>query len=563
MLYSQLKKCLVIGLVLGNQACHEDAKDQSMFSSDLGVSHHLPDLGIDPLDMGDFLADAKIPMVDLYLSGGAEAQVGGIQNGGAEHGGVDLDLSIGGEIAGAHIDQDMEISIDLDQDTSMHSTLAFRSTYWRATHNSYEGHERGSILEQLRMGVRAIEYDIHDNDFMSQGYRLGHLQFGDAVALGNENPESISLQPWLAVVNTWSSQNPNHAPLILTLDLKDNLMDNRSYGEGNLAHLNDVLKQSLTHIWRPSDGLEDIDTARGHTLCILSGDAGTRRGYLYDIGSAPAISINSPGKVLEVHDSGSGSLWYWSGEVDSEDGVRWERHGYYDSGQRPSVLLTASGQVIEVHQSESRNRLWASTGTLSTAGDLNLESARDFSDGTWPSLKWQNEAQGLFTLRYIRNNTVYERDGVANFALSQLNWSSERLAVEGALIFNRKEIIYQDKTYRVADSEAPEIYPNGTLWLKVISSTERIEAPIRYEQLCFVEWQRSEYNDAVLGQQAFGAVPGSEYQNLSPEVRARYVIRGWQFSGRDRTMPIPQIPSTDQPYEDQYQALMEYLGALD
>ena len=37
-------------------------------------------------------------------------------------------------------------------------------------------------------------------------------------------------------------ENSDH-PIILTLDLKDNTTDNRSFDEGNLAHLNQVIAE--------------------------------------------------------------------------------------------------------------------------------------------------------------------------------------------------------------------------------------------------------------------------------------------------------------------------------
>ena len=171
------------------------------------------------------------------------------------------------------------------------ATLAFTHVYFSATHNSYEGGERRSVREQLEAGVRAIEYDVHDNDFDREGYRLGHLRHGEAVERGQGNPNTNDLDAWLDVIDQWSSDHPDHAPLLLTIDLKDNLMDNRSYDDGNLAHLNTVLINHLSRIWRPEDGADNVESARDHVLCILSGDGGTRRGYLHDVGSSPALAL--------------------------------------------------------------------------------------------------------------------------------------------------------------------------------------------------------------------------------------------------------------------------------
>ena len=112
------------------------------------------------------------------------------------------------------------------------SPLMFTDVYFSATHNSYEGSPRRPVREQLESSMRAIEYDIHDNDLSREGYRLGHLRHGEAVSWGDGNPNTDALGPWLDVIENWSSEHLGHAPLLLTIALKDNLMDNRSYAEG-------------------------------------------------------------------------------------------------------------------------------------------------------------------------------------------------------------------------------------------------------------------------------------------------------------------------------------------
>ena len=478
--------------------------------------------------------------------------------------GLPNDLSTeDGEDQGQNQGQDLGQNLDLVDMGSSLSEVAFVESYWSATHNSYEGDERGSVIDQLNGGVRALEYDIHDNDFSRFGYRLGHFQFGDAVAYGNGNPNNDSLGDWLDVINTWSNNNLGHAPLILTIDLKDNLMDNRSYAEGNLAHLNQVLLSHLDRIWLPNMGLNAVNLARDHILCILSGDAETRRGYLHDVGRSPALNINQRGYLLEVHDSGSGYLWYWSAIITAND-VLWKRHGRYDSGQRPVVLINQSNQVIEVHQSESRDRLWASTGTLSGQGELSLNSARDFSDGTWPSLQWTNEAQGEFSLRYVRSSRQYERIGTANFTQARINWNGERELSSSENLHERSVSQYQEGQYQVSTLRGLSDYPENTLWLSISAYGVTVaEMPITYEQLCHVEWQRNEHNDPLLGLQSFGAVPSGDYSRLPLDVKTSKVIRAWEYSGRNASIIVPQIPSVDYPFRNDYQDFISELGVVE
>ncbi len=462
---------------------------------------------------------------------------------------------------------DMDIENDLEVESDMGTPqrgVSFVENYWSATHNSYEGGQRGTVLDQLSQGVRAIEYDVHDNDFESEGYRLGHFQYGDAVDYGEGNPGSDRLEEWLDVVNEWSDSH-RHAPILLVIDLKDNLTDNRSYRAGNLAHLNEIIRGHLDRLWSPHMGLDDVSSARDFTLCILSGDASTRRAYLHDQGRSPSLSIKTDGQALEVHDSGNGYLWYWSGVV-SMNNMIWKRHGRYDSGRRPVTLLNASGDVIEVHQSEARDRLWASTGSLSSEGELTLESARDFSNGARPTLRWRDPLAGLFSLRYERDGRIYERDGTATFPRGNLSWGAER-AVSGAeSLFDRDKQLYQGKQYTVSDRGSNHGYPSRTLWLSVSEPESNIsvsESPIRYQQLCFVEWQRQEYLDDLLGAQVFGALPGDDYYLLPDNIREDKLIRGWQYSGRDSLSPVPQVPSTDTPYSASYQQFIYDLDVVE
>ena len=469
------------------------------------------------------------------------------------------------DMEGGVVSRDASVEVDtfMEDEGVAEGDHRFIAHYWSATHNSYEGGERGTIQEQLNQGVRAIEYDIHDNDFEREGYRLGHVQFGDAVAYGGGNPNSDSLNQWLDLINQWSITHPDHAPIILTIDLKDNLMDNRSYEAGNLAHLNDVMRSSLDRIWLPDDGLHDINLARGHVLCVLSGDQGTRRGYLHDEGHDPALAINSSGQLLEVHDSGTGNLWYWSGLIEG-DLVHWKRHGRYDSGRRASALLNEDGDVIEVHQSEVRDRLWYSVGELSQEGELILNSADQFTSGIWPSLSWRDSSQGLLSLRYQRDGDIYEREGELIVSQGRVIWGSEVRLSPQQSVFERNAVSYQGKSFRVSNEGDLYGYPRHTLWISVSMGGQALhEAPIRYEQLCYVEWQRSEHQDLLLGRQPFGALPGGQYASLPEDVRQRKVIRGWEFSGRDLSSAIPQIPSTDTPYRQDYEQFIEALDVVE
>ena len=121
-----------------------------------------------------------------------------------------------------------------------------------ATHNSYAGvasGDLGPLRRQLDDGIRFVELDVHDNEFGSYGYRIGHEAPGDGVARGAGNPNTDKLGSWLRAVAAWSDANPRHAPITVALDIKDDLTDNRSFAEGNLARLNAELVGRLPRLY--------------------------------------------------------------------------------------------------------------------------------------------------------------------------------------------------------------------------------------------------------------------------------------------------------------------------
>src|SRR5689334_12031818 len=111
----------------------------------------------------------------------------------------------------------------------------------RASHKSYSGCARGSLIDQLNANVRCIEFDFHDNAFdIIKDYRIGHLKPGAEVDHTPPNPPDDKLDSWLEVVKAWSIANPGHEPITIVLDAKDDLTDNDA---ADLAELNRRVKE--------------------------------------------------------------------------------------------------------------------------------------------------------------------------------------------------------------------------------------------------------------------------------------------------------------------------------
>src|SRR5262249_44693247 len=145
-----------------------------------------------------------------------------------------------------------------------------------ATHNSYAGGRRASIRAQLDGGVRALELDVHDEDFSNAGFRVGHSFPGDDVFHEDGNPAGDELDAWLGTISTWSLDHRAHAPITLMLDLKDAI--------GELGELDELLVRAFGERVYAAPSLGDgiwptVAELRGRILVVLSGDEATRAAY--------------------------------------------------------------------------------------------------------------------------------------------------------------------------------------------------------------------------------------------------------------------------------------------
>jgi hypothetical protein len=72
---------------------------------------------------------------------------------------------------------------------------------------------------------------------------------------------------------------------------------------------------------------------------VLTGNENSQQDYVRDRGENPAIAVDAAGWVIEVHDSGGGDLWLWTGQVEATGEIRWHHHAQYEHGSRNAGLL--------------------------------------------------------------------------------------------------------------------------------------------------------------------------------------------------------------------------------
>lgn len=434
----------------------------------------------------------------------------------------------------------------------------FTESVFRATHNSYSGDVDGaksSLTHQLDHGIRFLEFDVHDNGYATtHDYAVGHDSPGDAVDHSGGNPASNNLRDWLTTVNTWSAAHPAAAPIVVMLDLKDDLTDNPSYAAGNLTAVNQELESVFGgRLLRAKDypaGQPSVDALRGRVLPLLSGDGKSRAEYKRDVGYHPAVALNGRGQVVEVHDSGAGALWYWTGTYGADGRVTWLRHGKYDSGQTPAVALNDNGDLVEVHQSQSATTLWYHVGKLGADGEITWQASHQYDNGVLPTVAFTDPAGTR--LREIHRSQSssqnWDWDGVLSG--TTVSWTGNAKTSDPR--FAKATATSGTARVRVwTGADGPT--PAQTLRV----DTDRVAGDrIRYRQVAFDEFQKGDSAELQQGALFYGA-PATESAFITSARQAGKLVRGWDFdSASEATTPLANYPATNHPYDAWYQTLL-------
>jgi len=423
--------------------------------------------------------------------------------------------------------------------------LPFAAAVFHATHNSYSGGARGSITRQLDTGVRFIEFDIWSGDYASAGdYRIGHGSPGDQVDHTGGNPAGDQLRPWLAVVNTWSAAHPAAAPITVMLDLKDDVSSRSAYASGNLGALNDEIRDAFgSRLYSAAGALPAIGALRGRVVALLSGNATARTAYKRDTGSNPAVAINAGAQVVEVHDNGSGSLWYWSGSYGADGRVTWRRHGKYDTGKNPAVALNNDGTVVEVHQAPSGSNLWYRVGHLDGSGEISWSASVKYDTGVLPTVAFTDPAGTA--LREIHQSQS-----------STQNWDWLGTAGAATITFgaHAKTADARFPTTTATSGSRRVTVAAGTLTV----TTDRAGAErIRFPQRVSVEYQPGDSAELKDGA-VFWAATATNKSFIVSARQAGVSARAWDFDSAGlATDPLANYPATNSPEAAWYQSLLD------
>lgn len=431
----------------------------------------------------------------------------------------------------------------------------------RATHNSYAGdHDgaRGSLVAQLDAGVRLLEFDLHDDGYVEHGdHVLGHLLPGQQVWHEGGNPASDLLDPWLRLVDDWSRAHPGHHPLVLTLDLKNDLSDPRTPAEGNLTALNQHLRavfgaRLLTAAELPDPARAPVRALRGRVVVVLSGSYGARSAYVHDTGVAPAVAVDARGRLVQVHDSGRGHLWYWTGRLADDGTATFTHHGRLDEGTTPAVLLADDGTVLEVHRSETRETLWSRTGHLADDGSLTWHGAgaEQFDLGAAPTLHLAGGGLVVERHRAPDDGPDLERHGV--LADGRVHWQGEAAPAAGPR-FDPATGTGGGFTVTVASVPGPFDPCTLTYRTDPVGGGPGVTGPVRHDQVAHVEYQWGDPAELLSQAPVFWGGPAHRADDVARARAAGKLVRAWGV-GEEHLGEVPGAvyPATDHLFADWY-----------
>lgn len=299
-----------------------------------------------------------------------------------------------------------------------------------------------------------------------------------------------------------------------------------------------------------------MDALRGRVLPLLSGDAGTRAEYKRDVGYHPAVALNGRGQIVEVHDSGGGGLWYWTGTYGADGRITWLRHGKYDNGQTPAVALNDNGDLVEVHQSQTATTLWYRVGKLGADGEITWQASHQYDNGVLPSVAFASPAGTQ--LREIHRSQGSNQNWSWNGTLSgtTVAWSGNAKTSDARFPIATATGGGRTVTVRTA-ADGPT--PAQTLRADTPAATgDRI----RYRQVAFDEFQKGDSAELQDGALFYGA-PATESAFITAARQSGKLVRGWDFdSAGDATTPLASYPASNHPYDAWYDTLLTQNGAV-
>jgi len=156
-------------------------------------------------------------------------------------------------------------------------------------------YEHIPLAEQLELGIRKLELDVFYISEEGQ-FLVGHVQQIDM------NSNCHSLRICLTQIIAWSRKNPNHSPIWISFNAKDDyilgLPKPETFSPAAFTSMDSVLEGMLGEkLIRPRDIVDLqwplLDEARGKFILILD-EGGSKRDMYYEGWQQRPMFINAP-----------------------------------------------------------------------------------------------------------------------------------------------------------------------------------------------------------------------------------------------------------------------------
>jgi hypothetical protein len=271
---------------------------------------------------------------------------------------------------------------------------AYHQAFFKTSHNSYVH----SIREQLDVGVRGLEYDIHDNNIQRLGdFEVYHLEnHVDSLLSEGGNPDNLLLSNWLKVLNDWSLEQDNHhAPITLFIELKDSIIDSNNDPEEKfgIKKFNQII-------------LNSIDSENLYTF----------KNFREDNYKWPKVRDLS-GKILFVLVSYWGGYWAAS-EGGFESRLRYLNNSLNNKDDICFVSWVQEDKGDKVKYLKEKTNFWKCSLEYSTKNFKKNSESQRLTRADFDKIVW-----GMHVKTYFHKN--YEKGYRCNFPATDV-WASDK-----------------------------------------------------------------------------------------------------------------------------------------
>jgi hypothetical protein len=225
---------------------------------------------------------------------------------------------------------------------------------FKAMRNSQSGNLGGAreeaVIDRLNSGVRFLEYDLHQDDYKSivdfqlgESHIISYIFGGPDFRVDNDRPGNpqgydYRLSSWQKIIVDRSNAHPNHAPITVMYDLKDDFTNDElrpTYYDGLSRLIYHAETTFGSNLFTPQnlngDQWPTVDRMRGKILCVLSGDTNTRKAYAHNKSLYRQLLFNECRKG-EESDSELASSWFYGASNDCSNNV-WLTQQNYRNGK--------------------------------------------------------------------------------------------------------------------------------------------------------------------------------------------------------------------------------------